>query len=127
MGTNMQSFLDGMALVGSIVIMVLVIALTYYVSRWYARRMNGAGTGRYLKIVDRASVSPGCSLVVVQAGQSYYLMALSEKNMQLICELPDFEPLPEQAAAQQPFSKMFRDILNKTAKGGSPKDDGGVK
>ncbi len=126
MGTNVQSFYDGMTLVGSLVVMVAVVALTYYASRWYAGRMSKTTAGRHIKIVDRVPVSPGCSLIVVQAGDKFYLLGASDKNIHMLCELTDFDPTALAVSAQvEPFGQLFKDLLHKV--GNSPKDNGTEK
>lgn len=122
----MQAFYDGMTFVGSLVVMALVVAATYYASRWYAGRMSKTASGRHIKIVDRVSVGPGCALVVLQAGNRFYLVGQSDKNLQLICELTDFHPdIAEAPAAQASFGQLIDSFLKKSPDDGNPKDNGG--
>lgn len=121
----MQAFYDGMTLVGSIVVMVLVLILTFYGSRWYAGRLKQSSSGRHIKIVDRASVGPGCSLIVAQTGSKFYLIGASEKNMQLLCELDSVDiELPDIPEKPLPFSQLLQNVLTKT---GNQKDSGNEK
>lgn len=118
----MQSFYDGMTLVGSLVIMAAIIILAYYASRWYAGKTKITSSGKYVKIIDRVAVSPGCSMMIVQAGDKFYLVGSGDKTVRLICELSDFHPeLSEAHEAQTAFSKLFEGFLNKT---GGSKDNG---
>lgn len=121
----MQSIYDSMTIVGSLVIMVAIIFITYYASRWYAGRMSKSISGRHIKIVDRVVAGPGCSLIVVQAGEKFYLVGMSDKNIQLLCELTDFDPdLPATTESQASFSQLFQGFLHKA---GNSKDDGAEK
>lgn len=124
----MQAFYDGMTLIGSLVVMVAVLVLTYYASRWYAGRMSKTATGKHIKIVDKVTAGPGCALIVVQAGERFYLLGQSDKNLQLICELTDFTPdIADVPAAQAPFAQLLNNLIKKNPMNGNPKDDGGGK
>lgn len=120
----MRAFYDAMQLLGSIVIMAAVIALTYYASRWYARRMGKVVSGKHIKIIDRVSLGVGSAAVVLQAGEKYYLVGVSDKNIQLICPLEDFDPGSLQTDSPQvPFGRLLTGFLSKT-KAENSKDDG---
>jgi flagellar biogenesis protein FliO len=120
----MQAFYDGMTLVGSIIIMAAVIALAYYASRWYAGRMTKTVSGKHIKLVDRVSLGAGSSAVGLPAGERYYLVGVSDKNIPLICELEDFEPA---SRAQEPSPASFGRLLSgfmAKGKAANSKDDG---
>jgi flagellar biosynthetic protein FliO len=120
----MQTFYDGMTLVGSLVVMAAVIALAYYASRWYAGRMGKAVSGKHIKLVDRVSLGAGSSAVVLQAGERYYRVGVSDKNIQLICELEDFTPAAQaEDISQASFGRLLSGILLK-GKAVNSKDDG---
>ncbi len=113
-GSNMQAFYDGMTVVGSLVVMAAVIAAAYYLSRWYAKRMGASAVGRYVKIIDRVTLGAGSSACILEAGGKYYLVGVSDKNIQLICELDGFEPgSPDEKAAQASFGRLLKDFLGK--------------
>lgn len=115
-----MDFFEIMSLIGSVVLVALVLALTYYGSRWYAKRMGGGGTGKYIKVVDKAVLSQNNAVYIVKAGQQYYLLGAADKTICLLSEMPDFE---EQASSEiavvPPFSTIFRGVMNKA---GSPKN-----
>jgi len=129
-----MSILDVMSAIGSVVIIILVLVLTYYATRWYARRLNGgagAGSGKYVKILDRANTGGASSLLVVQVGDQYYLVGVGEKNVQLLCELKDFDrfmgenPLP--TSTQAPFGSLLRGLMDRSGQSAKNKDDGGAQ
>jgi len=113
-------------MIGALAIIVLMLILTYYASRWYARRMSTSpGSGRYIRFCDRVAVGQGSSLAIVQVGEKYYLLGISEKNMQLICELPDFQPGEDGLDKTPSFGRMFSDLLRKNRDGGKEEETGG--
>ena len=122
----MQAFYNGMAIIGSLVITALVIVLTYLASRWYAGKMKSSAAGRHLKVVDKVALGPGCALIVVQAGDKFYLLGLGDKNLRLICELDAFTPeLYETSEPQNSFGQLFEVFLKKTKGKDASNDNGG--
>ena len=77
------------ALVGT----VCIILLTYYASRWYAKRMGPIAGGKHIKIVDRLVVSKAGSILIVDIAGRQYLLGVSDQNVQLLMELDETIPL----------------------------------
>lgn len=71
------------ALIGT----VCIILLTYYASRWYAKRMGPIAGGRHIKVIDRLVVSKNGSLLIVEINGSQYLMGVSDQNVQILMQL----------------------------------------
>lgn len=78
------------ALIGTVCILVV----TYYASRWYARKMGPIAGGKHIKIVDRVVVSKTGSLLIVDVEGRQYLMGVSEQNVQILQELDEPILLP---------------------------------
>lgn len=124
--TNRLSAL--MQIIGSLLLIVLVLVLTYYVSRWYARRVGSSGSGNNLKILEKVSVGQGSMLVILGVGERRYLVGVSDKNMQLICELdPDSLSLETPGPLPAQFGKLFQEFLARSKKSADKPDDGGNK
>jgi flagellar biogenesis protein FliO len=105
-----------MALLGALAIIVLMLVGAWYATRWYVRRMGGSfGMGKYIKVIDRAPMG-AASLAIVEINGTYYLMGLSERNVQLVCELKDFAESPLQAPKAVSFGQIFSELLEKTRK-----------
>lgn len=77
------------ALIGT----VCIILLTYYASRWYAKRMGPIAGGRHIKVIDRLVVSKTGSLLIVEINGSQYLMGISDQNVQMLMQLDQNIPL----------------------------------
>ena len=115
-----------MAIIGSLVVTALVIVLTYMASRWYAGKMKNGAVGKHLKVVDKIPLSSGCALIVVQAGDKFYLLGLGDKSLRLICELDDFSPeLYEASESPASFGQLFESLLKKTRGKDASNDNGG--
>jgi len=78
------------ALIGT----VCIIVLTYFASRWYARKMGPIAGGKHIKVVDRLVVSKTGSILIVDINGRQYLMGISDQNVQILKELEEAIPLP---------------------------------
>jgi flagellar protein FliO/FliZ len=79
------------ALVGT----VCIILLTYFASKWYARKMGPIAGGRHIKVVDRLVVSKTGSILIVDIEGRQYMMGISDQNVQILMELDETIPLPQ--------------------------------
>ncbi len=78
------------ALVG----MICVIVLTYYVSRWYGRKMGPIAGGRHIKVIDRLVVSK--TVLIVEISGKQYLIGVSDQNVQILMQLEEAVAPPEE-------------------------------
>ncbi len=78
------------ALIGT----VCIILLTYYASRWYAKRMGPIAGGKHIKVIDRLVVSKTGSILIIDVKGSQYLIGVSDQNVQILMQLDDTIPLP---------------------------------
>jgi len=80
------------ALIGT----VCIIMLTYFASRWYAKRMGPIAGGKHIKVVDRLAVSKTGSILIVDIGGRQYMLGVSDQNVRILMELDETIPLPMQ-------------------------------
>lgn len=78
------------ALIGT----VCVIMLTYFASKWYAKKMGPIAGGKHIKVVDRLVVSKTGSILIVDIEGRQYMMGISDQNVQILMELDEIIPLP---------------------------------
>lgn len=91
------------ALIGT----VCIILLTYYASKWYARRMGPIAGGRHIKVVDRLVVSKTGSLLIVDIEGKQYLMGVSDQNVQVLMRLENTIPLPDYTSGSDSLKSLI--------------------
>lgn len=101
-----MNFFDIMTLVGAVVVILATLALVYYASRWYARRM-GTGGGKYVRVLDKTVLNRNSALYVIKAGGRYYLVGAADRSVAMLGELEDFEETAETVNPAAPFSQVF--------------------
>ena len=123
----MPSINDLRAGVGVLVALAVVLLLTHYGTKWYARRMGGGALGgKYVTVHERVPMGGHSWLVIAEVSGRFYLIGLAEKGVSLLSELQDFQPQQPSASphSKVPFGKLFTELLNKTGKGSQEGDDG---
>lgn len=83
------------ALIGT----VCIIMLTYFASKWYAKKMGPIAGGKYIKIVDRVVVSKTGSVLIIDLQGRQYMLGVSDQNVQILKELDEAIPLPPEHTA----------------------------
>lgn len=118
---------QAVSLIFSLIGVVLVLVLTYFATRWFARRAGaGAVSGRAMHVVDRITVAQGAHLVIVEVGGAHYLLGVGEKTVSLITKLDDFrlDAIPAQGTPPS-FRELLQDMLPVRGKTQGKKGNGG--
>jgi flagellar biogenesis protein FliO len=114
---------DVVSIVLALIGIAVVLALTYYVSKWYAGRLSPLGGGRHIKVIDRVATGKSGALILVELNGTQYLMGVSDQGVQILKELE--EPVPDYATQTAPAFDLrnlnFRDLL---VRAGIRKSDG---
>ncbi|WP_157593551.1 flagellar biosynthetic protein FliO [Sedimentibacter sp. B4] len=92
---------------------ILVLFLTYYGTRWISTKTNIASGSKYMNIVDRIVIGQNKYLVIAEITNKYYLLSITEKDVNIIKELDDFQLKHEE---EKPEVMDFSSIINKFLK-----------
>ena len=66
---------------------VCVILLTYYVSKWYGRKMGPLSGGKHIKVVDRQIVSKTGSILIIDVEGTQYMVGVTDQSIQIMRQL----------------------------------------
>ncbi len=105
---------DIISLVLTLVGAVCVILLTYYASKWYARRMGPLAKGSHIKVIDRQMVSKSGALLIVEIEGTQYVVGATEQTVQIMLKLDtpiDYQPTPESQVGN--FKSLLKTIIKK--------------
>ncbi|MCR5322906.1 MAG: flagellar biosynthetic protein FliO [Lachnospiraceae bacterium] len=99
-------------LIGLIILCALIIAASYFVTRFIGGREAGMTGSSNFKVIDAYRLSPNKYLQIIQIGSRYFCIAVSKDDVRLICELNE-----EDIKIRQKSEKMlsFKDILTKAS------------
>lgn len=84
-----------LSMILSLLGVVVVLIITYYGTKLIAKNSLGNTGSSYMKIIDKMSINQGASLLIVEIDSKYFLISVSEKNIQIMKELEDFELVEE--------------------------------
>jgi len=99
-----------LALIG----IVCVILLTYYASKWYARKMGTIAGGKHIRIVDRLMISKTGSVLIIDIEGTQYLIGANDHSIQIMKELAEpIDLLSAENVAEGGAFKSFKSYLHK--------------
>ncbi len=64
-----------------------VILLTYYASRWYAKKMGPVAGGKFIKVLDRVVLSKSSSILIIEVQEKQYVLGVSDQNVQVLMDI----------------------------------------
>lgn len=100
-------------LILSIIGIIFVLVLTYYSTRWISTKSSLGLKSKYMNITDRLMLGQNKFLAIAEINNKYYLLSITEKDINILKELDDFQPLFEEKAEK---NVEFDKILNKFIK-----------
>lgn len=113
--TGYSAFASLIKMILLLVLFVLILIASYYVTRWYAKSDFINKRTKNISVVESFQVSPGKLIYIVKIGNKYIAMAGTKEQMCFLTELNpdelDFEMRQPSEAA--PFSDIFSQIIKK--------------
>ncbi|MDS1029538.1 flagellar biosynthetic protein FliO [Bacillota bacterium LX-D] len=78
------------AILRIVIFLPIVAALAYIYVKYGLGKMSQYKTSENLQVVDRVTLGPKANLFVVKVVDQYYLMSISEQQIQLLKELKNY-------------------------------------
>jgi flagellar protein FliO/FliZ len=102
-------------LFSAIIVFLLVLALTYFVTRWLGKYQQGVAGNRNITVLETFKVTQNKYLQVVKVGEAYMVIAICKDSITMLTrldasELGDIPLEPEQNTGD------FADILERLKK-----------
>ncbi len=122
----MNSLGDFLSVAFSLLMLVAVLVLTYFATRWMGKRFSMQGSTGMVKILDRVFVGQDKALMIVQVADKTMLVGMTAHGMTKLCDIENPQDLNIQPTGSPPdFSSLLRDTLKQGWGGrGSKKEDG---
>jgi flagellar protein FliO/FliZ len=108
----LESFLQ---LIGTLLIFVFVLAITYLTTRWMGGYQKAHSSNRNLEIVETIRVGNNKMISIIAAGKKYLVVSVGKDEVHLLCELTEEElrELPETTEAVKSGQESFQEILGR--------------
>ena len=104
----------GSEILRTIIALIFVLLLIYVSMKYSGSKLQDIQKGKYIKILERASISKENSLLVVKIGQKGYVIASSSGKIEIISELSKEELIEVEASKALPQYKDLKDFYKKT-------------
>lgn len=99
-----------------------VLYAAYYTTRIYGSKFKQGGQGKYLKIIDRIIMTNDKWICLIQVGQQYFLVAISNQNMELLASIDQKDLVPINNEETVSFNNLIEKYINRNKQN---KDDFG--
>lgn len=101
-------------LLAAIIVFVLVLAATYYVTKWIAKTGALQPYARNIKVMESSKIAPNKYIQIVKIGRKYYSIGVTKETITFLSEL-DEEQLDLQEPQANETNETFRMIWDKVA------------
>lgn len=95
---------------------ILILAASYYVTKWYARSGFIKKQTSNMEIMDTLSMGPNRQICILRVGRSYIAVSVCKEQINFLMEIPEEELQFERempASAEMPFKDILREMAEK--------------
>lgn len=118
-----SSLNDWLELAGILILCILVIAASYFVTKFIGTKQMGRQKNGNFQIVEVCSIAPGKTLQLIRTGDRYLVIAVTKETVTKLAELTKDEIFfaEEKEQKQMGFSEIFATLTGKKEKPASDK------
>ncbi len=89
---TLSSGMDGvLQFITVLLIFVIVLAVTYFVTRWVGNYQKMQNSGNNIQIVESVRISPTAYVEILRVGKKYIAVAVSKENVTYLTDLSEDE------------------------------------
>lgn len=95
-----------------LVVIILILVLCFYLSRFIAKKMNGIGGGSIggnkIKVIERVALGQDKGLAICKICTRYYVIGIATESIKILAEL-DPQHFADDNSSEN--SNIFKDLL----------------
>lgn len=99
-------------LISAIVVFVLVLAVTYFVTRWIGKYQQGISGSRNITVLETFKVTQNKYLQVVKVGEVYMVIAICKDSITMLTRLDEGE-LGDISSSLEGKTDNFAEVLER--------------
>ena len=96
-----------------LLLFLVVLVITYGVTRWISGIQKTQMVGRNMEIVDTMRISSSKYLQIVRAGEKYLVIAVCKDTVTMLAEIPKESLMLQNNMQTGGYQPGFREILEK--------------
>ena len=97
-----------------IIFLPFILLLIYISAKYGGNKLQDMQNGRYIKVLERASISKENTLLVVKIGEKGYVMASTNGKIEVISEIDKDEVLKVEASRTIPQYDSLKEFYEKS-------------
>lgn len=97
-----------------LVLFLLVLAITWFVTRWMAGYHRGRVSNTNIEVLEMISLSNNKYIQIVRVGQKYLAVAICKDTVTMLTEIPEQDLII--SGVDEPKALGFKDVLEKIQK-----------
>lgn len=112
--TTRMSTVDSIAqLVSVLIIFVLILALTLFITRWMANYQKGTKVCSNIEVLETCATGNGKYIQIIRLGETYVAIAVCKDTVTLLAEIPKEQiSFPEGTKGTLNFKELLQKAKN---------------
>lgn len=94
-----------------LILFLLVLAVTYFVTKWMAGYQKGRGSNANIELLETASLANNKYIQIIRVGQKYLAVAICKDTVTMLTEVPEQDLILMDGSGSKNMG--FKDILDK--------------
>ena len=110
-------------LIATLFVFVLVLALTYFVTKWIAKSGAMQSRARNIKVIETYKIAPSKYIQIVEIGKKQYAIGVTKEQITFLKELEEDQlELPEDSG-NVPGDTSFKEVMKNMLSNVKNRDD----
>lgn len=97
-----------------LVLFLLVLAITYFVTKWMAGYQRGRISNTNMEVLETVSLANNKYIQIIRVGQKYLAVAVCKDTVTMLTEIPEQDLIFSDGSV--PRTMGFKEILDKVQK-----------
>lgn len=103
-------------LIAALFVFVLVLALTYFVTKWIAKSGAMQSRAKNIKVIETYKIAPSKYIQIVQIGKKQYAIGVTKEQITFLSELEEDQlEIPEEfgnTVGDTSFKEVMKNMLS---------------
>ncbi len=103
-------------LIAALFVFVLVLALTYFVTKWIAKSGAMQSRAKNIKVIETYKIAPSKYIQIVQIGKKQYAIGVTKEQITFLSELEEDQlEIPEEfgnTMGDTSFKEVMKNMLS---------------
>ncbi|MPN02591.1 hypothetical protein SDC9_149807 [bioreactor metagenome] len=106
-----------------IVVLPFVLMLIYISIKYGGGKLQDLQKGKYMKVLDRLSLSKENNILVVKIGEKAYVVSSVQGKIEILFEVPSEDIIKIECSKEIPEYRNIKDLINKLKSKKEDKDE----